>query len=183
MFDWFKNNPAVTIVVAIFIITIGGFRIYRSVQPAVAEATAWNKVWCYDLSAGKIFVGTEKNAPPFAIEGAKALPDGSPAGVRAEVYSCGSCEDEKERFAAWLWKFTPDVQKAVQLVIDGKPGGFVEDSPYDQGVARGDPNATLIASPDRTGDWVAEPSTRGTQIKAKLKDACKGKPAKNCAPL
>lgn len=181
MFSWIGKNPLAVVIGCLVALLISAFVIYRSVNPAASSATNWSKVWCYDLSKGAIIVGTEKTVPPFSITGAAAA-DGSPAGVRAEVFSCGDCADESQRFVGWLWKFTPEVAKTLQEIVDSKPKGFVDDNPYDSAVAQGDPNVMLIASPDRLGDWYPAHSEEAGQIKENLMSRCMGQPAKPCSP-
>lgn len=176
---WISKNPLVAVIVAVIALGIAGFFIFRSIKPATASATNWSKVWCYDLAKGAPFVGTEQKVPAFAIDGSTTT-DGTPAGVRAEVFSCGECSDDSSRFVGWVWKFTPEVAKSLQQVIDGMPNGYVEDSPYDLGIARQDPNAVLIASAESSANWFPEPSSEASDIKAKVATRCAGQPAKPC---
>lgn len=175
--QWLRQNPAVLGLLAAVILGAAGFLAFRTLAPAKAPISNWRSVWCYDLSAGKIIIGSEQNAPPFAITGAKPLADGSPPGVRAEVFSCGSCDVEAERFAGWLWKFTPDVAGNLQEAINSMPNGYREDSPYDLAVVRANPAATLIASPEKSGEWIPEPLA--DKIK-NISGRCKGTKPKPC---
>lgn len=176
---WISKNPLVAVIVAVIALGIAGYFIFRSIKPAEASATNWSKVWCFDVAKGSPFVGTEQKVPPFAIDGSTTT-DGSPAGVRAEVFSCGECSDESARFVGWLWKFTPEVAKTVQEMVNARPNGFVEDSPYDSAAARGDANAILIAASDRPGEWYPEPTDEASSVKAKVATRCNGQPAKPC---
>ena len=176
---WITKNPLVAVLVAVIALGIAGYFIFRSFKPASAAATNWSKVWCYDIAKGTTFVGTEQKVPAFAIDGSTPT-DGSPAGVRAEVFSCGDCNDDGARFVGWLWKFTPETAKLVQGMVDARPNGFVEDSPYDSAAARGNPDVILIASSDRSAEWYPEPSSEAGDIKAKVATRCNGLPAKPC---
>jgi hypothetical protein len=178
MFARLRKYPAVTAIVAVVALALAAFQVYRVLRPATPTVSPWAKVWCYDLSTGRIMVGTERDVPPFST--AKPRADGSPAGVRAEVYSCGSCDDESQRFVGWLWMFNADARAAVQAAIDATPNGFREDNPYDLSAARGNPAAILIASPEKPNEWFTEPSATAQTIKAKLAIRCKGTTPKSC---
>lgn len=173
------KKQVLTVIFCVIALVVGGVFVFRTIKPPTDKATPWIKVWCFDLATGKPFVGTEKDAPPFATASGP-LKDGSPAGVRAEVQSCGDCNVEAERFVAWVWKFTPEAQKAVQGAIDALPNGYVEDSPYDLSAARANPDAILYATPDALDAWVTEGSADGQQLMKEAAAHCKGKPAKSC---
>jgi hypothetical protein len=65
------------------------------------------RLWFYDLNTSELFdVPVETNAP---IEAPSRKPfEGEPAGVRAYVYGCGSCE---KTFIGYLEKYTPEAKK------------------------------------------------------------------------
>lgn len=182
MFEWLSKHPAVSLVGAALVLVVAAFLVARTVNPPAPPPTAWAQVWCYDLANRKIFVGSEAQAPPFIIAGAGQTTGTTATGVRAEVYSCGSCEVESQRFAAWIWKFNDTTRDVVQGAIDASRTGFVEDSPYDLPAARADPNAMLIATPEQPGDWFPEPSEEAQQIMTGLAGRCGGKAPSPCTP-
>jgi hypothetical protein len=65
------------------------------------------KVWYYDLNTGRLFVeGQEQPTQITAPSG--FLPDGSPAGIRAYVFSYVKDPNESQRFIGYLEKKDPN---------------------------------------------------------------------------
>lgn len=70
------------------------------------------QVWYYDLNTGTLFTGkVEDVAPVDAPSG--PLPDGGQAGVKAYVFSYGDCNDENQRFVAWLERASVNTKKVL----------------------------------------------------------------------
>ena len=59
----------------------------------------------YDVNTSALFTASE-DAPPIATKSEPLA--NQPAGVRAYVFSCGECSDEKARFIGFLHTYTPE---------------------------------------------------------------------------
>lgn len=65
-----------------------------------------DSAYFYDLGTGKLFSGPLNEIGPIEPPSKSSLPSGQPAGVRAMVYSCGSCDGE--RFIGYLYLWPPE---------------------------------------------------------------------------
>ncbi len=118
------------------------------------------QAWFYDLNTGKLFAAPMSEPGP--LDTGSGLFEGRPAGVRAMVFSCGSCADESQRFVGWLE--TPNPEFSPQA--DAAEG------------AGGD---TLIRAVD--GDrWYPDGSPRATSIQRKVSERCGGGTVMLCHP-
>lgn len=108
--------------------------------------TEYKKAWYYDLNTGELFVDKFDDIPPIEAPSGP-LPDGSAAGVRAEVYSYVAEPTEDERQIGYLWKMEPGYIKSG------------ENEDWDTG--------KLVKKPaDKR--WVKANSRRGKQITSEL---------------
>src|SRR5690606_38723283 len=67
------------------------------------------------MTTGEQFVRDEIGLaaiPPMETPDGSTLPDGTPAGVLAHVFACGSCDDAEGRFVAFVERY-PAEQKAA----------------------------------------------------------------------
>jgi hypothetical protein len=80
--------------------------IYRAVFAPPPMPVEENFAWYLDLNNGQLFVDEFSKAAPLAAPSGNTA-DGKPAGVRANVYACGRCDVEANRFVAYIEK-TPD---------------------------------------------------------------------------
>ena len=76
--------------------------------PRVAQA------YFYDLNTRELFTAAADAEDPLVT--ASGDFQGHPAGVRAVVFSCGSCNDPQQRFIGWLETPAPDVVEPEQLI-------------------------------------------------------------------
>lgn len=72
------------------------------------EGPLANKVYFYDVDAGKIFVVSDDDNPVPPI----TAPSGG-EGVAAIVFSCGDCDDESSLFVTQLKKYTDKAKTAM----------------------------------------------------------------------
>jgi hypothetical protein len=69
--------------------------------------------WYYDLNTKQLFVAeVTKHIPIDAPSG--PAPDGTKAGVRAFVFSHGSCADPARRFIGWLETIDPSGKRLIR---------------------------------------------------------------------
>ncbi|MCF7975661.1 MAG: hypothetical protein K9N55_17725 [Phycisphaerae bacterium] len=85
--DWTHDNPVM--VYSATIVSVGLLMVvlawnYGSGSPDPFKPD--KKAWFYDQNTGRLFIASGKNSGPIKAPSGP-LPDGSPAGVRAHVYS------------------------------------------------------------------------------------------------
>jgi hypothetical protein len=76
------------------------------------------EVYFYDLVGGKLFVASVKDYPPIDNPEGTKLKNGQPAGVKANVFSCGSCK-EGEWQIGYLETYQPKARDA-QMKMDAE---------------------------------------------------------------
>ena len=77
--------------------------------PEVPEVQEYTKAWYYDLNTGKLFVAKKDLLPPIEAPSGP-LPDGSPAGVKAHVFTFTADPNESERFIGFLETSDPNAE-------------------------------------------------------------------------
>lgn len=169
--NWLNNNSSVVIIVAIVLLVLSlASIIYTSQGPSFEPRII--DVYYYDLGSKKLFIDKSDKYPPIAA------PSGE-KGVRAYVFSCGSCADEKQRFIGYLEMYTPKAKErlenpqppAAQMDPDVPPPDF---DIYNQG--------RLVRGMD-TEEWVTAESEAGFQIIDKISTKCGGMEyPKSCFP-
>lgn len=82
-------------------------------------------VWYYDLGSSRLFPASVDALPPIPAPQDPSHPSASSEGVRAMVFSCGSCQDTAGRFVAYVEKYTPEAR--AKRVIS--PGTASESAP------------------------------------------------------
>ncbi|MCX5659769.1 MAG: hypothetical protein NTW19_08620 [Planctomycetota bacterium] len=154
--------------------------VYLFTRPAPMITTDTPRpVWFYDLADGKLFVKSSTLVPPIAAPSGKVMPDGSPMGVRAYIFSCGSCTDPQARYIGMLERYSPDVQMILQKPPPDREG----EPPTDLTAvaARGH----FIAKPDKAGSvaWHDWASSEGRTILEESNHECSnGQLPSQCLP-
>jgi hypothetical protein len=100
-----NNHTALVAVVAV-VATAGAiaFLVFRG----RSGTTPNPEIYFYDLTAkqpnplDRLFTARMSEIPPISPPSGGTLPDGSPAGVRAMVFACGSCDDASARYIGYL---------------------------------------------------------------------------------
>lgn len=132
------------------------------------------KVYFYDLNKGEVFVGDDCLPPVPAPSGPI---DGKPAGVIANVFSCGDCADASTRFVGYLETIDEKFRAGVDPTI--ARGYYNAPSPT---VVPGLTEATLVKLPeDKT--WVSKSSADGAAVMSAHESKCPaGTVATGCNP-
>jgi len=147
-------------------------------------------LWFYDLGSKQLFIASSKLVPPIDAPSGP-LSDGSPAGVRAYVFTCGDCADPDKRFIGWLERNTTQNENQID------PRTSPRTSPRTaQSTANSSPDD--IPRPIRTrgysrssrqirsindDTWVAANSSQGFKIRRAVHTRCtSGSPVKQCYP-
>ncbi len=183
---WMKDHPihtcAASLTLIVFCLTCNAVFLTK---PAV-EAAAFEQVpqhWYYDLNTKQLFVAKSGQVAPIAApsgpyKGAGAKGKNLPAGVRAFVYSCTSCEVKSRQFIGHLEVFHPSTKDRIDTLHDGK--AIQVGSSFEQiANSTGPP---LVADPIML-NWVPKGSPKGYEILSKTFDACEDDSApRACLP-
>jgi len=156
--------------VALIVLVIAGVSLFRQMRHA--DPPSPSKAWFYDLNTGKLFSGPAGALPPV-VAPSGPLPDGTPAGVQAHVYSCTDCA-EATRYIAYLETSTASArerQLAAQQSKEPLPAvSFM-------------PGEGILVKRPGDKDWVERNSSDGQQILRELSQPCgSDKYARSCWP-
>ena len=119
-------------------------------------------VFWYDLDKGDLF------AHPATIEPVTAPSGGE--GVRAHVFACTSCDDQDDRFTAYLERYTDEARRILK-----------EEQARNNPMARPMAMAHVLVRRPNDDQWVAATGPQGMQIMQERNSKCGGKPAKPCS--
>lgn len=181
-----QNSAAVTVVTLIFM--IGALiSIYYQLSPPRRRVASPNAFY-YDLNSTKakvmdrLFVSNGNQFPPIPAPSGKPMDNGLPSGVRAWVFSCGSCTDKSKYFIGFLETFTQEGKEAIQALKNRTPSMIeaLEASPEGTIVQS---EGHLISTPGEDA-WVTFGSQAGAEIMSKIQQHCTepDKPAIPCGP-
>jgi hypothetical protein len=118
-----------------------------------------------DTATGKLFV-----APPDSYPPVKA-PTGGVTGVKAIFYSCGTCDDPKQRFLGYVTRYTDEAKAKLTA---GTNLNFDE---RDKLMVEG------LEKSAEGKEWVLAVSKEGRAFEAKAIERCKGGKLVECRPL
>ncbi len=107
-----------------------------------------------DTTTGKLFV-----APPDSYPPVKA-PSGGVTGVKAIFYSCGACDDAKQRFLGYVTRYTDEAK--AKLTAPGELSFDVRDRIMVEGIQK---------SADGK-EWVLAVGPEGRAFEAKAIERC-----------
>ena len=119
--------------------------------------------WFYDLNSGQLFAGPIGAIPPIDAPSGPQ-PDGTPAGVRARVYSCHHCSPA-DRTIAWLETYTVE-HRDILRGPQNLPKTPAEDKPYIPGPEHLELMAGGGLLVKRPGDkeWIAHNTAEGRSL-------------------
>jgi len=168
---WLDRHPAPSGLAAALMMTAATFSFavqlgWVASEPA-ARARPEGRAWYYDLNREALFVGAANLAAPVAVP---SDAPGRRSGVRAFVFSCGSCGDPSERFVGWLEKYPPEAREKKKrlnrLLAEG--GMTPETTRLEEAVW----SARLIATPGAPQAWVRAESEAGRALRAAARQRC-----------
>jgi hypothetical protein len=141
------NKHAIKVTAVVLILIVGSmYAIYReTAQPDQRSVPIFN-AYFYDLETGKLFVARMSEPSPIPAPG--ALPGATPTGVKANVFACHTCEDEKDRFVGFVEMYTPEAKArmaAMSNVTANRPSmtpAMLPPRPIAQPTARATTNPT-----------------------------------------
>lgn len=177
---WINENSTIATLVAFVCIVIAVYAIYRVATPTSRVRTPWPAVYCYDLNTGKLFTAPRNKLPPFPTSSDDASSE-RPAGVWAQVYSCGDCANEADRFVGWLEKFNDETKASLQEMLNTLGDNHGELNPLDA-LNLWDQSGLLIASPSDAETWIPQTEEDAHNLQHKARSRCVGSDLKHCSP-
>lgn len=97
-----QRNSPLTVLVALAVLVICGVVIWRFRQQSAAQREVPRTQWFLDVGTGKLYTVDAEVAAPQEPPSRATLPDGSPGGVKAYVFSCGDCNDARTHFVGYV---------------------------------------------------------------------------------
>ncbi len=161
-----RNSASVTLgAVGVLVLALGVILLQQAgdAKPKVID------VYYYDMTTGKLFLGSSADHPPIDA------PGGTNRGVRAYVFACGSCADESKRFIGWLEIFTPSARTRLRSQDD--PAGADLPAPAESW------NQSHWISKPGTDRWVSPRSAEGLELMDDIHKRCRDRGApRPCYP-
>lgn len=97
-----QRNSPLTVLVALAVLVICGVVIWRFRQQSATQRDVPNRQWFLDVGTGKLYPVDANLPAPQEPPSRATLPDGSPGGVKAYVFSCGDCNDARAQFVGYV---------------------------------------------------------------------------------
>lgn len=168
-----RFRPLIAVLAAVVVFASFGFVIYRMMfPPAPFQPQSWEPTaYFYDLNTGDLFTAPADRPGP--IETDSGLHQGMPAGVRAHVYACASCDDPSRRFIAWI-------EVPIAALAASDPQEYEQFAHRD--ISQGEVATTMIRRPD--GDkWFPADSPEAQAILNEISSRCtSGERVFRCRP-
>lgn len=180
-----RNGPIVITIVVLLVILAVVWAISRMSGGSPAAVTALAETYYYDLGSKKLFAAPTGQPSPIAARSGSTQEDGSPGGVLAYVYSCGSCANEAERFVGYLEQMSKEGRDALATMQSQNPGMRWEDvPPAGRRSMNVNPDESMIVARESLeGGWVPRDSTEGINIINEALAKCgEGKRPATCKP-
>lgn len=124
--------------------------------------------WFFDRNTGELLPLPDTTEGPVETDSGQY--NGQPAGVRAHVYSCGSCYRKADRFVGWL-------EIPAQFVSASRP----PDEPSGEDLEQGDGVERLMVRAPKGETWVPLNSSRADAI-MKAVNRCAEGDIRYCRP-
>ena len=153
-------------IVAVASVTVAvlslGYAGYRFFFPAPRSVTIEHEpmAYFYDLNTGVTFTAPADERGPVKRDSGSY--NGHPAGVRAHVYACASCDDESRRFVAW-------VEIPIEALAAAQPEKYQRYLDRDE--SQGEVATTMIRRPDDE-DWVPADSEQAMELFGQIDQSC-----------
>ena len=163
--EMLNKNPMIGVGVAVVILVVAGVIVMRSTGIGDSPNILKQRYF-YDMTSGDVIVMDNVPAPVTADSGSTA--------VWAAVYTCGSCDNESERFVGYLQKYTDQAKSEVAKPLSQQDYDTVNEG-------------TVVAMvPEKAGDelaWFQVETREGMQItQASVQARCPGGMTMPCSP-
>ncbi len=107
---WINRNSELVTVISVFLLV---FSLVVLVKNAPRQPRLITKAYYYDVVSGRLYPGPLQDTPPIPTPDGN-MKNGVFAGVRANVFSCTSCDDEKARVIGYLETYTQEAREALE---------------------------------------------------------------------
>lgn len=164
-----QSNKPLMIGVSVVILLLAAGLLYFFTFKVTPTSQVPDSAYFLDLSTGKLFKGKLEDAGPLEVESGAKLPDGQPAGVRAAVFSCGSCDSEADRYVGYVSILPPEerTKPAVRRMANAEQLAAIPE----------------LGKPALDVKWHARTSEEGVKITDAATRKCgEGKTPTPCAP-
>jgi hypothetical protein len=151
------SSQTIKVTAAAVLLVVAALLTLRALRGDRIEGKAPETVWFYDLQNGELFTAATQTIPPA---GTPADPD-STDGVRAHVFTCGSCDDESEREVLYLEMYADGARAAMEqlnTLTDQQQA-----APLWANVEQGHYVAAVPADGDQP-QWVLTATPRGKEL-------------------
>jgi len=173
--DKLNQNSLPVTILAVVVLALALAYLFYQRRPANGGVI---DVYFYDLKSTdpdqtkRLFKGKNNDLPPVASPSDAGTPDFS--GVRAWVFTCGTCDDPSQVFISHIETYTPEYKDNLRQppVATGGPMPMAP-----MAMQKGH----LISRVDNI-KWVEMMSTDGMQIQQSIMSKCGGEPPKPCLP-
>lgn len=113
--QFIQRRPMLTVVICLVVLAAAISYVFARTDLFTARYS--NLVYYYDLKTGELFAAAWQDQPRIG-------PSGN-AGVVANVYACGTCDDAGRRFVAYLEKYGA-AATALQVASPDSPDRWVD---------------------------------------------------------
>ncbi len=166
--EFMNRHSVLVVIVSVVVMFLAVMYAFNGTGGGTARPPT--ELYFYDTMTGELFVASAKEYPPINTPSQAA--GSKPAGVRANVFSCGKC-NEKEWYIGYLETYTPEA-KEVQLKLDEEMSRPVPPAAGDAGpVPPIGPSLEdskrlidghLVASPKAVDKWLKQESNEGASL-------------------
>jgi hypothetical protein len=191
---WINRNSELVTVISVFFLV---FSLVVLVKNAPKQGRTITRAYYYDVVTGKLFTGPVGDTPPIPTPSG-SIKNGVFAGVRANVFTCKSCDDEKSRVIGYLETYTQEAREALdtqRTMAEANIRAAEVNSPDSPPTTQIGPDENevkllaviaggrLIASPADTEKWFRMESDEGMElVNAAMTDCPGGRYATQCYP-
>jgi hypothetical protein len=161
-----RNGAIVITVIVLVVIAAIAWTVSRMSRRAPAAEQAIATTYYFDLGSKKLFASASGQPSPIVAPSGATQEDGSPGGVLAYVYSCGSCANREELFVAYLEQMSNEGREALAQLKAQDPNLRWEDVPPAgrRGMTVNPDESMLVATESLEGGWVSRESQEGIAI-------------------
>ncbi len=150
--EWLNSNPKVVAgLAAVLVVAALGWLVAQLGGSETPDNAG--RAWYLDMKTGELFRASATRVPPIQS------PDGNDA-VRAVVFSCGKCDEKKERFIGYYEKLPKELKKAFKGNPEAVPARqhFVVMAAKTDGAFQRPPLDESELKRVRNGKWVGQGS-------------------------
>lgn len=146
-----------------------------------------NQAYFYDLNTGELYTKDADLTPPIEAPSGVLLINGKetqvPAGVRAHLFSCTSCNDgEAAQWVGYIELYDSKKQEALQLLQAGQSIKSVSGADAGRNQSNASESAApMIADPDER-NWVRADTRDGLDLVRRIANRCMGGKPLRCTP-